>query len=123
VLHNANIKVAAAAQGQLTAGQVDSRLLLMIVTLAHSYAIQIISFGRPASGASPGVPLRSAEIAGAVPAHGHRPVSLQVLRAFLSAQRTPYRPSAVITMRLGSRTVLDVEYPAPTPLGLLGSRG
>jgi hypothetical protein len=123
VLANTNIQVASAARGQLATGQVDPRLLLTIVTLAHMYPVQIISFGRTASGASPGVPLRSAEIAGAVPAHRHQPVSLQVLRAFLGAQRTPYRPSAVSTVRLGSRTVLDIEYPAPTPLGLLGSHG
>jgi len=123
VLGNASIHIAPAVRGQIAAGHVDARLLLTIVTLAHSYPVQIISFGLPASGASPGVPLRSADIAGAAPAHGHRSVSLQVLRAFLSAQRTPYRPSAVTTARLGSRTVLDVEYPAPTPLGLLGSPG
>jgi hypothetical protein len=123
LLGNTNIQVSATARAQLAAGQVDPRLLFVIVTMAHAYPVQIISFGRTASGASPGVPLRSAEIAGAVPAHRHKPVSLQVLRAFLSAQRTPYRPSAVSTVRLGSRTVLDVEYPAPTPLGLLGSHG
>jgi hypothetical protein len=123
VLGNANIEIAPAARSQLAAGQVDARLLLTVVALAHSYPVQIISFGQPASGATPGVPLRSAEIAGAAPAHGHRSVSLQILRAFLSAQRTPYRPSAVTTVRLGPRTVLDVEYPAPTPLGLLGSHG
>jgi hypothetical protein len=123
VLRNASIHVPPAARRELRAGQVDARLLLTIVTLAHSYPVQIISFVQTASGASPGVPLRSAEIAGASPARGHTSVSLQVLRAFLGAQRTPYRPSAVTTVRLGTRTVLDVEYPAPTPLGLLGSHG
>jgi hypothetical protein len=122
VLGNSAIHTSPAARSQLAAGRVDSRLLLTVVTLAHTYPIDIISFGSPARGASAGMPLRSAEIACAAPAPGHWPTSLQALRTFFSAQRTPYRP-AVTTVRLGRRTVLDVEYPAPTPLGLLGSQG
>jgi hypothetical protein len=122
LLHNSSIRVAPAARRELTAGQVDPRLLLMVVTLSHAYPVGIVSFGGQASGASAGVPLRSAEITGA-PAPGHRPASMRVLRHFLNAQRTPYRPATVTTVRLGSRTALDVEYPAPSPFGLLGSRG
>jgi hypothetical protein len=123
LLHNSSIRVAAAARSELIAGQVDPRLLLMVVTLSHAYPVDIVSFGSQASGASTGVPLRFAEITGAAPAPGRRPVSMRVLRSFLDAQRTPYRPATVTTVRLGSRTALDVEYPAPSPLGLLGSHG
>jgi hypothetical protein len=123
LLHNSNIQVAPAARSQLLTGQVDPRLLLMLATLAHAYRMDIISFGSQASGASAGVPLRSAEMTEAAPAGGHRPPPIQALRNFLSAQRTPYRPSKITTVRFGSRTALDVEYPAPSPLGLLGSHG
>lgn len=123
LLHNSGIRVAAAARSELIAGQVDPRLLLLVVTLSHAYPVDIVSFGNQASGASAGVPLRSAEITGAAPAPGHQPVSMRVLRNFLNAQRTPYRPATVTTVRLGSRTALDVEYPAPSPFGLLGSHG
>ena len=122
LLHNSSIQVAPAARRELIAGQVDPRLLLMVVTLSHAYPVAVVSFGSQASGASAGVPLRSAEITGA-PAPGHRPASMRVLRHFLNAQRTPYRPATVTTVRLGSRTALDVEYPAPSPFGLLGSHG
>jgi len=123
MLHNGAIEASPAARRQIVAGQVDSRLLETLVTLSHAYRIDIISFGAgPASGVTPGVPLRFAEIAGAARG-GHRPASLHALRAFLSAQRTPYRPSWVTTERIASRSVLRVEYPAPSPLGLLGSHG
>jgi hypothetical protein len=123
VLHNTSIRVAPPARGQLASGQVDSRLLLTLVTMAHIYPVDIVSFGRPAPGASPGVPVRYAEIAGGARRHGQRPASLQALRSFLSVQRPLYRPSAVTTVRTASgRTVLGVEYPAPSPLGLFGSR-
>ena len=65
LLHNSDIQVSPAARGQLIAGQVDSRLLLTLVALSHTYPVDIISFGSPASGASAGVPLRFAEITGA----------------------------------------------------------
>jgi hypothetical protein len=123
LLHNSSIRVAPAARSELIAGQVDPRLLLVVVTLSHAYPVDILSFGSQASGASAGVPLRSAEITGAAPAPGHQPVSMRVLRNFLNAQRTPYRPATVTTVRLGSRTALDVDYPAPSPFGLLGLHG
>jgi hypothetical protein len=123
MLHNSAIEASPAARRQLIAGQVDSRLLETLVTLSHVYRINIISFGAgPASGVTPGVPLRFAEIAGAARG-GHRPASLHALRVFLNAQRTPYRPSWVATERIASRSALRVEYPAPSPLGLLGSHG
>jgi hypothetical protein len=123
VSHNTAIEVSPAARGLLAAGRVDSRLLETLVTLSHSYPVTVISFGgSPASGVSEGVPLRFAEITGAATG-GHRAASLATLRAFLNAQRAPYRPSYMSTLRVASRTVLRVEYPAPSPLGLLGSHG
>jgi hypothetical protein len=123
IRHNTAIKLSPAAGSLLIAGQVDSRLLQTLVTLSHTYPVDVISFGgSPASGVSKDVPLRVAEITGAA-VGGHRPASISALRAFLNAQRTPYRPSWMTTVRVASRTVLRVEYPAPSPLGLLGSHG
>ena len=123
ILHNTAIEVSPAARRLLAAGQVDSRLLETLVTLSHTHPVDVISFGgSPASGVSEGVPLRVTVITGAA-AGGHPSTSISALRAFLNAQRAPYRPSWVTTARVASRTVLRVEYPAPSPLGLLGSHG
>jgi hypothetical protein len=60
MLRNHAVHASPAASRQLTAGQVDTRLLVTLVTLAHSHPVDIISFGANQAGASPGVPLRSA---------------------------------------------------------------
>jgi hypothetical protein len=124
MLRNHSIHASPLASHQLIAGQVDTRLLVTLVTLAHSHPVDIISFGTTQPGASPGVPLRSAEIAGA-PGPGSTPAaSVQTLRSFLSSQQPPYRPSAIVAVKTASRrTVLRVEYPAPSLLGLLGPHG
>jgi len=124
MLRNHSIHATPLASHQLIAGQVDTRLLVTLVTLAHSHPVDIISFGTNQPGASPGVPLRSAEIAGA-PGPGSTPAaSVQTLRSFISAQQPPYRPSAIVAAKTASRrTVLRIEYPAPSLLGLLGPHG
>jgi len=123
MLRNRAIHASPSARSQLTAGQVDTRLLVTLVTLAHSHPVHIISFGTNQAGASPGVPLRSAEIAGA-PGPGSTPAaSVQTLRSFLSAQQPPYRPSVIAVTTASGRAVLRVEYPAPSLLGLLGTHG
>jgi hypothetical protein len=124
MLRNHSIHASPLASHQLIAGQVDTRLLVTLVTLAHSHPVDIISFGTSQAGASPGVPLRSAEIAGA-PGPGSTPAaSVQTLRNFISTQQPPYRPSAIVAVKTASRrTVLRVEYPAPSLLGLLGPHG
>ena len=124
MLRNQAVHASPAARRQLTAGQVDTRLLVTLVTLAHSHPVDIISFGTNQPGASPGVPLRSAEIAGA-PGPGSTPAaSIQTLRSLINAQQPPYRPSAIVAVKTATRrTVLRVEYPAPSLLGLLGTHG
>jgi hypothetical protein len=123
MLRNHAIHASPGARRQLTAGQVDTRLLVTLVTLAHSHPVDIISFGANQAGASPGVPLRSAEIAGA-PGPGSAPAaSVLTLRSFLSSQQPPYRPSIVAVTTASRRTVLRVGYPAPSLLGLLGTHG
>ena len=65
LLHSRRIEVGAQGTGQIQAGQVDSRLLIMLAVLASQRSWRVIAFGD----ASPGVPLT----AGAVPAgHHHR---------------------------------------------------
>jgi len=124
MLHNHSIHATPAARRQLAAGEVDTRLMEMLVTLSSSHPVDIISFGTNQAGASPGVPLRSAEIAGA-PGPGSTPAaSVQALRRFLIAQQTTYHPSVIAVVKTTSRrTVLEVEYPAPSLLGLLGTHG
>ena len=121
MLHNSHIHVAAAARAALADGEIDPRLLATLATLAHFHPLNIVGFGSASPGASPGVPLRSAEITGAVPA-GSGPASLHSLMTVLQAQRPPYLPSVLEIVRIPpSGAVLRIGFPVPSPLGLLGS--
>lgn len=120
LLRNRRVSALAAARRQLAAGQVDSRLLVLIATVAGEGPgpVQIVAFGDAGPGASGGVPLREAEIAASPP--GARSGYLRSLLAFLNAQRTPYLPSSVKTTFLADgQEVVRIVFDAPSPLELL----
>ena len=125
LLGNARLQSSATARRQLAAGEVDARLLTTLATLAALYPIDVAGFGGPGAHASAGVPLRSADISGATGVAGARStVSLSSLKGFLLAQRAPYLPAEMDTVRLATgQAVLRVEFTAPSPLGLLGTDG
>jgi hypothetical protein len=121
LLNTARITIAGPARQQLAAGQVDSRLILAITTLAGDLPINIVQFGNPGPGASADVPLRFADLAENVQA------AQMVPSAYLAAIDTdvhegnmPYVPDKTETTELrGHGTVIQVEFTAPSPFGLL----
>jgi hypothetical protein len=111
LLRNKNIRASAAAQGDLTAGDVDPRLMTALAALAAQYPVSIASFDDSSPGA-PGAPLRGAEVGSA--ASG----TLQPMLSFLNAQRSPYLPARAFLVPAGRGLyLLSVQYPAPSPLG------
>jgi hypothetical protein len=116
LLRNPDISASASARGPLSDGSVDSRLLVTLAVLAGlrlTHQIRIISFGEPDPGASAGVPLRTAEIAG--------PAS-QALLAFLRAQQAPYLAAVIRPIRLdGGQAAVRIGFASPSPLGLLAT--
>lgn len=120
LLRNQDVRVSPAGRRELAAGQVDTRLLSAIGALATPYHVDITGFGAPSAGASPGVPLRSAGISLTLPRRGRDAATLNSVKRFLLAQRAPFRPADVTTMRLASgQAMLHAEFTAPGPLGLL----
>jgi hypothetical protein len=120
LLRNPDLRVSPAGRRELAAGQVDTRLLSAIGALATPYHVDITGFGAPAAGASPGVPLRSADILPTLPRRGRDAATLNSVKRFLLAQQASFRPADVTIVRLASgQTVLHVEFTAPSPLGLL----
>jgi hypothetical protein len=116
------LRVLPAGRRELAARQVDTRLLSAIGALATPYHLDITGFGAPAAGASPGVPLRSADISLTLPRRGRDAATVNSVKRFLLAQRAPFRPADVTTVRLASgQAVLHVEFTEPSPLGLLGA--
>jgi hypothetical protein len=117
LLHNSRVSETPGARAQLAAGQVDTRLLAIIATLSAGGPVSIAAFGDAGPGASPGVPLRSVELASPRGATAGYPRSVLAL---LNAQQAPYLPSSATIVRLADgRSVVQVEFAAPSPLGLL----
>jgi hypothetical protein len=120
LLQNPRLHASGSARRALAAGQVDSRLLSAFAALAQIYRVQVVDFSRPAPGASPGMPLRSADIAPVGLGIRHRSNTVASLARFLRNQLAPFRPANITILRLASgREVVRVEYGAPSPLGLL----
>jgi hypothetical protein len=126
LLHSSRIAMAPIARRDLSAGRVDARLLIAITGMASVHPMYIINFGSVAPGADPDLPLRFADLAESGRAHdqfGRSAGYVRSMVSFLHAQRIPFRPAHVATVQLARGTkALRVEFPAPSPLGLLGAR-
>jgi len=123
LLNGGQVTAKAKAQGELLAGEVDPRLLLLIQALARQTSVYILSFSDSGPGASPGVPLRTVDIATTDPSSGESgQMYLHLLRTALSGQGSfpPFAHVGPQTMASGQEAV-QVIYDAPTPLGLLAS--
>jgi hypothetical protein len=118
LLRTERINLPNPARAQLVHGQVDARLLVVLANLAALQPVSVVGFGQATPGASPGVPLRTADLA--VP-RGNGPDSAQSMISILREQTGLYVPADIQTLRLGhGRSVLRVQFSAPSPLGLLG---
>jgi len=122
LLNNPRITLSGTARGQLAAGQVDSRLLLAVASLATAEPIDIVQFGNIGPGAAPGLPLRFADLAtGDQAAHVATAAYVKSARADLDKLNAQFRPARTMTVMLpGGQAVLRVEFTAPSPLGLFG---
>ena len=122
LLANKQITVAAQARPQLEAGEIDSRLLILLAALAAVHPIQILAFGDPGPGASPRVPWCSADLSGSGRAAGMADASyVSWLTSYVRAQLLPFAGS-IITLTRDGQLVVRIEFSRPSPLGLL-SRG
>jgi hypothetical protein len=115
LLHSRSILASAQAAGQLEAGQVDSRLLIMLAMLVSQHPWRVAAFGD----ASPGVPLTDAPLRQVVIA-GPDDQAVTAALALVSAQRAPYAPAHATVVRLADGQLgLRIDFAAPGPLGLL----
>jgi hypothetical protein len=122
LLRNPDVRVSPVGRRELVAGQVDARLLSVIAALAAPYHLDITGFGAPTAGANPAVPLRSADISVVPAGSGRAAAMLNAAKRFLLAQQSPFRPADVTTVQLaGGQAALQIEFTAPSPLGLLGA--
>lgn len=124
LLHSQRIVVAAPARAQLAGGLVDARLLVTIAGLAATHPVSILAFGDLAPGASPGIPLRSVEVAATGAGGARNSADLQPMVRFLRSRSGPYRPARIEAVVLpGGQAAVRIEFAAPSPLGLLAPSG
>jgi hypothetical protein len=120
LLRSQRIDVAGPAAAQLQAGQVDTRLLIMLAMLASQHPWRVTGF----AGASPGVALAEAPFR-EVTITGPDAADLAASLAMVRAQRAPYQPAQAAIVHLpGGLTAqgqlaLRIDFAAPAPLGLL----
>jgi hypothetical protein len=121
LLNQSRITVSVTARSQLVAGQVDSRLLLALASLAGHQPIDIVRFENPGPGASPGVPFRLADLAESVPAaHMDTTAYWHAAWAVLSAADPLIRPARALSGTLQGQAVLQIQFTAPSPPGTIG---
>ena len=121
LLRSQRIMVSPQGAAQLRAGEVDSRLLVMLATLASLQRLRVVAFGDGSPGVQvppAGLPLREVAITGASGRGGT--AALAPVLAMVRAQRGTYQPaSASIIEEAGGQSELLIEFGAPSPLGLL----
>ena len=115
LLHSKSIQAGAEATAQLQAGQVDSRILIMLAMLASQHSWRVVAFGE----SSPGVALADAPLRQVI-VTGNDARTVAAALALVHAQQAPYAPAQATIVRLADgQPGLRIDFAAPGPLGLL----
>ena len=116
LLENPRVTAPPTGRQQLQSGQIDSRLLLTLAQLASQWPLSIVAFGDRAPGASPGVPLRSADLA----VTGNAAARARQMATYAHQLQDFYAGARIRAVRLANgEDVVQVGFAAPSPLGLL----
>ena len=113
LLHNPRFHATAQAASQMTAGQVDSRLLVTLASLVSQRSVSVASFGDT----GPGAPLLYRQVTLHSP--GGEVSDLTADLDQVQTQRNPYLPASAIIVHLGAQAQLRIEFGAPSLPGLL----
>jgi hypothetical protein len=126
LLKNKALHVSGASRQAIADGYVDSRLLITLVgLLSEEHQVSISQFGDGGPGTAAAargeVPLRMVRISGLMSGHGkHEDAYLSSAIKFLQAQQSPFR-SVFSVLHLHGKPVIQIQFSAPAPLGLLGA--
>jgi hypothetical protein len=123
LLGDSVISLSVLAENQVSAGEVDSRLVLALADLAGHQPITIVQFGTDGRGVSAELPLRFVDLAEDVKAaHLGRAAYVKAVRDFLAQVKVSYRPASMTTVPLPDGDPgLRVTVSAPSPLGVFGA--
>jgi hypothetical protein len=113
LLHNPRFHATAQAASQMTAGQVDSRLLVTLASLVSQRSVSVASFG----GTGPGAPVLYRQVT--LGSSGGEVADLTADLDQVRTQRDPYLPASATIVHLGAQAQLRIEFGAPSLPGLL----
>ncbi len=113
LLRNPRFHATAQAARQITAGQVDARLLVTLASLVSQRAVSVGSFGDT----GPGAPVEFRQVT--ITSPGGRDAALAADLDQVRTQRAPYLPDSATIVHPGGPNVLRIEFGAPSPQGLL----
>ena len=113
LLRNPRFHATAQAARQITAGQVDARLVVTLASLVSQRAVSVGSFGDT----GPGAPMEFRQVT--ITSPGGRDAALTADLDQVRTQRAPYLPESATLVQPGGPKVLRIEFGAPSPQGLL----
>ena len=113
LLRNPRFQATAQAARQITAGQVDARLLVTLASLVSQRTVSVGSFGNT----GPGAPVEFRQVT--ITSPGGRDAALTADLDQVRTQRAPYLPDSATIVHPGGPNVLRIEFGAPSPQGLL----
>ena len=113
LLHNPRFHATALAASQMTAGQVDSRLLVTLASLVSQRSVSVASFGDT----GPGAPVLYRQVT--LHSAGGEVSDLTADLDQVQTQRNPYLPASAIIVHPGAQAQLRIEFGAPSLPGLL----
>jgi hypothetical protein len=121
LLSSGHVSASPTAQDELSAGDVDSRILLALQAVANQQPIHVVGFSDSGPGAAPGIPFRTIYLAETDPSAGMSPPAyLHSLVAALRAYATSHAGTKPMQYTLADgQTVIRIEYAAPSPVGPL----
>lgn len=121
LLNSGLLSASATARSEIVAGDVDARLLLTLQSLVDQQPVDVLAFTDSGPGASPGIPFRQADLALTDPASGMSPSAyLQSMVRILKTHASfPAYDKVGPGMLPDGQRVAQIEYAAPSPLGLL----
>jgi hypothetical protein len=122
LVNSRHITASPLARKLLLAGRVDPRLMVVLTAVASVHPIDIVSFNANASGISPGIQYRTADLAPNAPAARMSAADyLKFLTNTLAAEPGVYHPlTDGMTSNSSGQSVFRITFSAPSPLNLLG---
>jgi hypothetical protein len=124
LLASHQVTASALARKDLLSGRVDARLIVVLTALASVHPVDIVGFGTVFKGTSADIPFRMADVAADdAAAKLNSAAYVAFLKAVINEQPTEYAPQTAGPLPSDGQSVFQIQFSAPSPLGLLAAQG